>query len=103
MSDETKPASSADKKWKVDKGAGGVVYRISEGPAVSASATGNAKASAGRQTFVLMINPKGRNFGPAVDYWSWPKGRFDKEGEDKEQVALREVREEGGVNALWDT
>lgn len=69
-------------KWKVKKGAGGVVYKKD-----------------GSQIFVLMINPRGRNFGPAVDYWSWPKGRFDKGNEDREQVAVREVREEGGVNA----
>jgi 8-oxo-dGTP pyrophosphatase MutT (NUDIX family) len=71
------------KKWKVEKGAGGVVYKKD-----------------GSQAFLLMINPKGRNYGPPVDYWSWPKGRFDKEGEDSKQVAIREVREEGGVDAV---
>src|SRR6185503_13305423 len=69
-------------KWKKEISAGGVVYKKQNG-----------------QFFVLLINPKSRNFGPPEDYWTFPKGKQDKEGEDLKQVALREVREEGGVNA----
>jgi len=70
------------KKWKKEVSAGGVVYKKNSG-----------------KIFVLMINPKSRDFGPPEDYWTWPKGKQDKEGENLQQVALREVREEGGVNA----
>ncbi|HEX5429510.1 MAG TPA: NUDIX domain-containing protein [Patescibacteria group bacterium] len=74
--------ASSDKKWKVEKAAGGVVFKKHEG-----------------QTFVLMVNPKKPNYGPPQDYWTWPKGLYDHDGESKEQTALREVREEGGVEA----
>jgi len=70
------------KKWKKEVSAGGIVYRKDN----------NA-------VFVLLINPKGRDYGPPEDYWTFPKGKQDKEGEDLRQVAIREVREEGGVNA----
>lgn len=69
-------------KWKREISAGGIVYK-KENDSI----------------FVLMINPKSRDFGPPEDYWTWPKGKQDKQGEDLKQVALREVREEGGVNA----
>jgi 8-oxo-dGTP pyrophosphatase MutT (NUDIX family) len=71
-----------EKKWKKEISAGGVVYKKQDG-----------------QIFILMINPKSRDFGPPEDYWTFPKGKQDKEGEDLRQVAVREVREEGGVNA----
>jgi 8-oxo-dGTP pyrophosphatase MutT (NUDIX family) len=83
MTEDKKPASSAGKKWTVEKAAGGVVYKKQDDT-----------------VFILMVNPKGRDFGPAVDYWTWPKGLLDKEGENKEDVAVREVLEEGGVNAV---
>jgi 8-oxo-dGTP pyrophosphatase MutT (NUDIX family) len=70
------------KKWKREISAGGVVYKKDNS-----------------QIFILLINPKSRDFGPPEDYWTWPKGKQDKEGEDLKQVAIREVREEGGVNA----
>ncbi len=70
------------KKWKKEISAGGVVYKKEDG-----------------QIFILMINPKSRDFGPPEDYWTWPKGKQDKEGENLEQVAIREVKEEGGVTA----
>jgi 8-oxo-dGTP pyrophosphatase MutT (NUDIX family) len=69
-------------KWKREISAGGVVYKKENG-----------------KIFVLMINPRSRDWGPPEDYWTWPKGKQDKSGEDLKQVALREVREEGGVNA----
>jgi len=69
-------------KWKKETSAGGIVYKKENG-----------------QIFILLINPKSRDFGPAEDYWTFPKGKQDKQGEDLKQVALREVREEGGVNA----
>jgi 8-oxo-dGTP pyrophosphatase MutT (NUDIX family) len=75
-------AQSAQKKWKREISAGGVVYKKSDG-----------------QTFVLLINPRSRDYGPPEDYWTFPKGKQDIEKEDLKQVAVREVREEGGVNA----
>jgi 8-oxo-dGTP pyrophosphatase MutT (NUDIX family) len=74
--------SEENKKWKKEISAGGVVYK-KEADSV----------------FILLINPKSRNFGPPEDYWTWPKGKQDKEGEDLKQVALREVKEEGGITA----
>lgn len=43
--------------------------------------------------------PKGTNYGPPVGYWTFPKGLLDHDGESKEEVAVREVKEEGGVIA----
>lgn len=82
MAEEKKKPASAAGKWTKETAAGGVVYKKD-----------------GSQIFVLMVNPKGRDFGPAVDYWTWPKGLIE-EGENKEEVAVREVREEGGVEAV---
>lgn len=69
-------------KWKKEVSAGGIVYKKDN----------NA-------VFVLLINPKSRDYGPPEDYWTFPKGKQDKPNEDLKQVAVREVREEGGVNA----
>src|ERR1041385_4443779 len=69
-------------KWKREISAGGVVYKKESG-----------------KIFVLLVNPRSRDWGPPEDYWTFPKGKQDKDGEDLQQVALREVREEGGVNA----
>lgn len=75
--------SGSKKKWKREISAGGVVYKKQDG-----------------QIFILLINPKGPNFGPAQNYWTWPKGLVDDhDGETMEQVAVREVKEEGGVDA----
>lgn len=79
--------------WKKEVSAGGVVYKIGDGSAT-------AEASADKQIFILLIQPKGPNFGPPAGYWTFPKGLLDHEGENKEEVAIREVREEGGVNAV---
>lgn len=68
-------------EWKKEISAGGVVYKIE-----------------GDKTFVLLIKPKRPNFGPPEGYWAFPKGRLDA-NEDKQQAAIREVREEAGVNA----
>ena len=75
---------SLEKKnqWKRENSAGGIVYKKENG-----------------QLFILLINPKGPNFGPATNKWTFPKGLLDHDCESKEQVALREVREEGGVEA----
>ena len=70
------------KKWTKENAAGGVVFKRDQS-----------------QTFVLMVNPKGPNFGPPQPYWTWPKGLIDREGENKEETAVREVKEEAGVNA----
>ena len=69
------------KKWKREISAGGIVYK-----------------KQGDQTFILMIMPMGRNFGPPEGYWTFPKGKID-EGEGKSQAAIREVKEETGVTA----
>ena len=68
-------------KWRKEESAGGVVYKKQ-----------NGKIS------VLLIMPKGKNFGPPVGYWTWPKG-LSQAGEEKKDSALREVREESGVEA----
>jgi len=68
------------KNWERQICAGGIVYK---------------KDANG--VFVLLIQPKGPNYGPAVGYWTFPKGKLDSEDEDKKVAALREVREEGGV------
>jgi 8-oxo-dGTP pyrophosphatase MutT (NUDIX family) len=68
-------------KWKREISAGGVVYKKDLS-----------------QIFILLINPKSRNFGPPEDYWTFPKGKQEP-GEDFKQAAVREVREEAGVNA----
>jgi len=67
--------------WKKENSAGGVVYKKEDSA-----------------FFILLINPREPNFGPPRDYWSFPKGHID-EGENKEQAAVREVREEAGINA----
>jgi 8-oxo-dGTP pyrophosphatase MutT (NUDIX family) len=67
-------------EWKTEVGAGGVVYK---------------KEADG--LYVLLTMPKGPNFGPPVGYWVFPKGLLD--GQAEEAAAVREVREEGGVNA----
>jgi 8-oxo-dGTP diphosphatase len=74
--------STEKTKWKREISAGGIVYK-KDNDAI----------------FILMINPKSRDFGPPEDYWTFPKGKQDKSNEDLKQVAVREVREEGGVNA----
>jgi 8-oxo-dGTP pyrophosphatase MutT (NUDIX family) len=70
------------KQWKKEESAGGIVYKKEN-----------------NSVFILLIMPKGPNFGPPEGYWTFPKGLLDVEGENKNQVAVREVREEGGVNA----
>ncbi len=70
-----------EEKWKKETAAGGIVFKKQDG-----------------SVFVLMVNPKQKDFGPPQPYWTWPKGMY-KEGENKEQAALREVKEEGGVEA----
>jgi 8-oxo-dGTP pyrophosphatase MutT (NUDIX family) len=84
------------RKTKKEVSAGGIVYRVGDGPA-------SAKDSAGKRVFVLMIMPAKRaefkddRFVPA---WTFPKGWVGDHGQETlEQTAAREVREEGGVNA----
>ena len=69
------------KQWKREFSAGGVVYKKDNG-----------------RIFILLIMPKGPNFGPPTGIWSFPKGHIDQ-GEKIEDAALREVKEEGGVEA----
>lgn len=86
------------KQWKKEESAGGIVY--TDARSVSRLEHRDKKdPPTGRQIFILLIMPKGPNFGPPEGYWTFPKGLLDVEGESKEQVAVREVREEGGVNA----
>ncbi len=68
--------------WKREISAGGVVYKKDNG-----------------SIFILLINPKSRDFGPPEDYWTFPKGKQD-DGEDLKSTALREVKEEGGVDGM---
>jgi 8-oxo-dGTP diphosphatase len=72
--------SAARSMWKKELSAGGIVYRRGD-----------------NGTFVLLVMPKRRD---EKEIWSFPKGwGGDHEGEAPEQTALREVREEGGVEA----
>ena len=72
------------KQFKRELAAGGVVFKKED-----------------RRVFVLLINPKGPNYGPATGKWTFPKGLLeDKADKSKEEVALSEVREEGGVDAV---
>lgn len=67
------------KKWKREISAGGVVYKKDDS-----------------QIFVLLITPSGKTVNKD-QVWTFPKGHVDK---DKPEVAaLREVKEEGGVEA----
>lgn len=78
MADEK---SQPNKKWKKEVSAGGIVYKKQDG-----------------RVFVLLIKPRGPNYGPPRGYWTFPKGLVDHDGEDLKETALREVREEGGVS-----
>jgi ADP-ribose pyrophosphatase YjhB (NUDIX family) len=69
-----------NKKWKKEIAAGGIVFKKE-----------NAK------TFILLVMPKGHNYGPPVGYWTFPKGLADSEDDDMKITALREVKEEAGV------
>ncbi len=70
--------------WKKEVSAGGIVFQKQDG-----------------RDFVLLImpnkkDPKDQHFTPV---WSFPKGWVGDHGpETFEEAALREVREEGGVN-----
>jgi len=78
-----KERSAARKKWQREISAGGVVYKKEDG-----------------QIFVLLIQGRQKNFGPPSGKWAFPKGWVgDHAGEKPEETALREVREEGGVEA----
>ncbi len=66
-------------KWKKETTAGGVVYKKQDG-----------------RVFILLIMPKGPNFGPPRGFWTFPKGMVE-DGEDMKVAAVREVKEEGGV------
>jgi ADP-ribose pyrophosphatase YjhB (NUDIX family) len=75
------------KQTKLEISAGGIVYKKDNG-----------------RIFILMIFPakrkdsvKSSNFKPV---WTFPKGWVGDHGDEAlEQTAVREVREEGGVNA----
>src|SRR3989338_10403166 len=70
-----------NQKWKREFSAGGVVYKKEDG-----------------KVYILLINPKSRNFGPPEDYWTFPKGKREKD-EELAAAAVRETREEAGVEA----
>lgn len=72
-------------EWKREFSAGGVVFRKDQ--------DGNI--------FLLLIEPKGPNWGPPAGYWTYPKGRIgdNDQNDTPESAAVREVREEGGVDA----
>jgi 8-oxo-dGTP pyrophosphatase MutT (NUDIX family) len=75
MADETT-------KWKRELCAGGIVYREEAG-----------------QLQILLIQPRGPNFGPPAGYWTLPKGLIGQ-GEDIKTAALREVKEEAGSDGI---
>lgn len=74
-------STSGGKKWKKEVSAGGVVYKKDN-----------------EKLLILLIMPMGQNFGPPEGYWTFPKGKIN-EGENKEEAARREVKEETGVDA----
>jgi len=67
----------ADKKWKREISAGGIVYKKQDS-----------------QTFVLLIKPSGQTENKDK-VWTFPKGHLDND--KPEEAAIREVKEEGGV------
>jgi len=72
------------KKWKREVSAGGIVFKKQDG-----------------QDFVLLIKPFKKDTADQhfVPVWSFPKGWTGDHGDEKlEETALREVREEGGVD-----
>jgi ADP-ribose pyrophosphatase YjhB (NUDIX family) len=72
--------SAARKKWKTETSAGGVVFR---------------EGAAGLE--ILLIEP---SYPDRKGQWTFPKGWTDDHaGETHEDTALREVKEEGGVEA----
>ena len=77
--------------------AGGVVYRKSQIPNPKSQIPLLRRGFGGQanskfQIRWLLIKPKGK------ERWQLPKGLIDK-GESAEEAALREVKEEGGVEA----
>jgi 8-oxo-dGTP pyrophosphatase MutT (NUDIX family) len=75
--------SEQRKKWKREFSAGGIVFKKQDG-----------------QDFVLLIQGFAKDNSAPSGKWSFPKGWVGDHGEETtEQSALREVREEGGVNA----
>ncbi|MBX4187282.1 MAG: NUDIX domain-containing protein [Candidatus Doudnabacteria bacterium] len=66
-------------KWKREISAGGVVFKKD-----------------GSQTFILLIQPSGQTANKDL-VWTFPKGHLDNQ--KAEEAAVREVKEEGGVNA----
>jgi ADP-ribose pyrophosphatase YjhB (NUDIX family) len=77
-----KPNASSKQPWKREESAGGVVYRHVRG-----------------RTHVLLIRPK-RDAEAEPAIWTFPKGWTGDHGhESREATALREVKEEGGVEA----
>lgn len=67
------------KKWKREISAGGVVYKKDQS-----------------QTFVLLVLTSGAT-AEDKQVWTFPKGHLDDQ--KPEEAAVREVREEGGVEA----
>lgn len=82
----TQDRSLQRKTWKKEISAGGIVYKEQD-----------------RRVFVLLILPAKREdikTGKFVPTWTFPKGWVGDHGDETiEESALREVREEGGVDA----
>ncbi|HTL39645.1 MAG TPA: NUDIX hydrolase [Methylomirabilota bacterium] len=76
--------SDSRKATGMETSAGGIVYKKD-----------------GDQIFILVIKPARSNRSPEDPKWGFPKGHIGDHqiGETDEQSAIREVREEGGVEA----
>jgi 8-oxo-dGTP pyrophosphatase MutT (NUDIX family) len=77
--------SEQRKKWKKEVSAGGLVFK-----------------KEGSEFYILMTLPKKKDMGDKhfTPAWTFPKGWIGDHGQETiEQAALREVREEGGVEA----
>lgn len=71
------------KTWKKEESAGGIVFKKQD-----------------NQIFILLIIPSFSERHPTYPIWTFPKGWIhDHPDETIEQSAVREVREEGGVDA----
>ena len=77
---------------KREVSAGGIVYKFGDNSA-------SGKPSADRLLFVLLIMPSGKTMNKDFK-WTFPKGHIgDNKMESVKEAALREVKEETGVEA----
>lgn len=79
------------KQWKREISAGGIVYK-KHPPATQAG-----ERAGGDKILILLIKPSGKTHD-SERKWTFPKGWMDA-GEKPEETAVREVKEEAGIEA----